>query len=63
MLTAVDILCYNSSCITPDNELFTLEYDLNFTNNIDFQSLEVVCRGSETQLQVTSYSNEADRAI
>ena len=26
--------------------------DLNFTNNTNFQSLEVVDRGSETQLQV-----------
>ena len=28
-------------------------WDLDFTNNINFQSFEVVCRGSETQLQVT----------
>ena len=27
--------------------------DINFTNLLNFQSLEVVCRGSETQLQVT----------
>ena len=28
-----------------------------FTNHIMFQSLEVVCRGSETQLQVTETFN------
>ena len=27
--------------------------DLNLTNHINFQSPEVVCRGSDTQLQVT----------
>ena len=27
-------------------------WDLNFTNQTNFQSLEVVCRGSETQLQM-----------
>ena len=32
-------------------------WDLNFSNNINFQSLEVVCRGSETQLQVTENVN------
>ena len=31
--------------------------DLNVTNNIHFQSLEVVYRGSETQLQVTENFN------
>ena len=54
--------------MTPDNELFTVKYafnletlkiywDLNFTNNINFQSLENVCRGSETQFQVTDNFN------
>ena len=56
-----------STCITPDNKLFTVKYaftletliywELNFTNNINFQSLEVVYRGSETQLQVTENLN------
>ena len=68
MSTTVDILCFISTCITPDNELSTLKYTLhletliciwylNFTNNINFQSLEVVFRGSETQLQVTENLN------
>ena len=39
-------------------DLETLIYwDLYFTNHINFQSLEVVYRGSETQLQVTKNSN------
>ena len=29
----------------------------DFTNNRNFQSLEVVCRGSETQIQVTENLN------
>ena len=64
MSTTVDILCFISTCRTTDNELFKVKYafnhetsiiywNLNFTNNINFQSLEVVCRGSDTQLQVT----------
>ena len=32
-------------------------WDLNFTNNTNFLSLEVVDRGSETQLQVTENLN------
>ena len=32
-------------------------WDLNFTNNTNFQSLEVVDRGSETQLQVAENLN------
>ena len=32
-------------------------WDLNFTNNTNLQSLEVVDRGSETQLQVTENLN------
>ena len=32
--------------------MYHVYWDLNFTNNINFQPLEVVCRGSETQLQV-----------
>ena len=44
------------------NYAFNLEtpiksWDLYFTNNINFQSLEVVDRGSETQLQVTENLN------
>ena len=68
MSTTVDILCFISTCITPDNDLFTVKYafnldtliyigDLNFTNLTNFQSLEVVDRGSETQLQVTENLN------
>ena len=37
--------------------LIILYCHLNFTNHIHFQSLEVVCRGSETQLQVTENLN------
>ena len=32
-------------------------WDLNFTNNTNFQSLEVVDSGKETQLQVTENLN------
>ena len=32
-------------------------WDLNFINNTNFQSLEVVDRGSETQLQVAENLN------
>ena len=62
MSTAMDILWFISTCIAPDNELFIVKYAFNletlihtgiFTNNINCQSLEVVCRGSETHLQVT----------
>ena len=64
MSTTVDILCFISTCITPDNQLLKVKYafnlekldiywDLNFTNSMNFRSLEVVYRGSETQLQVT----------
>ena len=38
-------------------ETLDICWELNFTNNTNFQSLEVVCRGSETQLQVTENSN------
>ena len=44
MSTTVDILCFISTCITPHNEMLKVKYAF---------SLEVVCRGSETQLQVT----------
>ena len=68
MSTAVDILCFFSTCLTPDNQLLKVKYafnletliyvgDLNFTNHINFQSLEVVGRGSETQLQVIENLN------
>ena len=71
MSTTVDILCFISTCRTPDNELFKVKYafnhetsiiywNLNFTNNIHFQSLEVVYRGSETQLQVTENLNSSE---
>ena len=36
-----------------------IRWDLNFTNHIHFQPLEVVCRGSETQLQVTEQLNSS----
>ena len=32
-------------------------WDLNLTTHINFRSLEVVCRGSETQLQLTENLN------
>ena len=32
-------------------------WDLNFTNNINFKSVEVADRGSETQLQGTKNFN------
>ena len=69
MSTTVDILCFISSCMTPDNQLLNVKYafnletliyicgDLNFTNYMHFQLLEVVCRGSETQLQFTENLN------
>ena len=70
MSTAVDILCFISTCVTTDNELFTVKYafkswntdiywDLNFTKYIHFQPLEVVYRGRETQLQVTENLNSS----
>ena len=52
-----------STFLTPDNQLLKVKCSVNletllnvgtyFTNYLHFQSLEVVCRGSETQLQVT----------
>ena len=43
------------------NKLFKVKYvsnfDLNLSNATNFQSLEVVGRGSETQLQVAENSN------
>ena len=59
MSTAVDILCFINSCITHSKIRLQSRnsdtyWDLNFTNyTIHFQSLEVVYRVSETQLQVT----------
>ena len=32
MSTAVDILCFISTCITPDNELSKVKYALNMLN-------------------------------
>ena len=29
MSTAVDILCFISTCVIPDNELFTVKYAFN----------------------------------
>ena len=62
MSTTVDILCFIRNCIIPDNQLLKSKYSfnletlicwhLNFTNDTNFQSLEVVDRGSDTQ-----YSN------
>ena len=37
--------------------LINIYLDKYFTNNINFQSLEVVYRGSEMQLQVTQNVN------
>ena len=72
MKTTVDILCFIRNCIIPDNQLLKSKYafnlkmftdihdicqDLNFTNNTNFQSHEVVDRGSETQLKVAENLN------
>ena len=45
----------NKICLKSSNTEFC--WDLNFKNHIHFQSLEVVCRGSETQLQVAENLN------
>ena len=63
MATTVDMLCfywhlYNQSLkVKYAFNLETLIYAGDFTNNTNFQSLEVVDRGSETQLQVTENLN------
>ena len=51
MSTAVGILFFISTCITPDNELLTVKYAFNLETHWDlnFQSLEIVYRGSEAQ--------------
>ena len=64
MSTTVDILCFFKDL---HNQLLKIKYafnfepdicwDLNFTNNTNFQSLKVVDRGSETQLQVAENLN------
>ena len=63
MSTIVDMLCFYWHLY---NQLVKVKYALNletliyardFTNNTNFQSLEVVDRGSETQLQVTENLN------
>ena len=47
MSTTVDILCFY-------NHLYDQLLKVKYASNLEhFQSLEVVCRGSETQLQVT----------
>ena len=58
MSTTVDILCFskhlynqllkNKICFQSWNT--DIYWDVNFTNNTNFQSLEVVDRGSKTQL-------------
>ena len=55
MSTTVDIHSFYKHLY---NQLLKIKYalkleTLNFTNHINFQSLEVVNRGSETQLEVT----------
>ena len=67
MSTTVDILCFYLHLYNQlYNQLSKMCFqfwntdicrDLNFTNNTNFQSLEVVDRGSETQLQVTENLN------
>ena len=64
MSTTVDILSFYKHLY---NHFFKVKYasnfetcirwDLNFTNNTNFQSLEVVDRRSETQLQVAENLN------
>ena len=64
MSTVADILCFIATCVTPYNELypvkcaFNLEtliyyWDIKLTNNINFQSLEIV----RDTLQVTKNLN------
>ena len=61
MSTTVDILSfykhlYNN--IVKSKIWYTdLCWDVNLTNQMNFRSLEVVCRGSETQLQVIEKLN------
>ena len=53
--------------MTPDKELLNVKYAFNFetliyigtsfTNNVNFQAIEVVYRGSEIQIQVTENLN------
>ena len=62
MSTPVDILgfywhLYNQLLKLKCAFNFDIYWDLNFTNNTNFQSLEVVDRGSETQPQVTENLN------
>ena len=65
MSTTVDILCfckhlYNQLLKIKDSFNFETQYmcwDLSFTNNTNFQSLEAVDSDSETQLQVTKNLN------
>ena len=62
MKLEVDSVCLFSTCVTV-KQLVKVKYpkswntdicwDLNLTNPSNFQSLEVVNRNSETQLQVT----------
>ena len=61
MSTKVDILLApvesgvnkSKKCFQSWSTGIILSWDLNFANHTNFQSLEVVCRGSETQPQVT----------
>ena len=65
MSTTVDILCFrkhlynqivkNKICLQSRNT--DICWDLNFTNNTNFQAFEVVDRGSETQLRVAENLN------
>ena len=68
MSTTVDILCFHYHLYNPWEPAVKSKIcfqfcsthiccDLNFTNNTNFQSLEVVDRASETQLQVAENLN------
>ena len=66
MWTTVDILCFcwhlyaqllKIKYAFNYETLITICWDLVFANHTHFQSLEVVDRGSETQLQVTENLN------
>ena len=66
MSTTVDILCFHKHlhnqllkikiCFQSSNTDI-LYWDLNFTNNTNFKSFEVVDHGSKTQLQVAENLN------
>ena len=55
LLTRVSPVVKSEICFQSLNT--DIWWDFNFTINLIFRSLEVVCRGSETQLQMTENLN------